>query len=143
MLRIWCCHCCDMGSIPGPGTSVCRKYSQKKPKSCPLVQLTRPIACPIWTDALITQDSYTLSPSPCPDSSVPYSLFSQAMKDPRKKALLTTYPALHWQCKPLINYVDVRASHFFHKRQNAPLYSHTCHSKRAELIFTEFGSISL
>ena len=28
-LRIWCCHICDMDSIPGPGNSVCHKHGQK------------------------------------------------------------------------------------------------------------------
>ena len=28
-LRIWCCHCCGMGSIPGPGTSACCRHGQK------------------------------------------------------------------------------------------------------------------
>lgn len=26
-LRIWCCHCRDLGWIPGLGTSVCQGYS--------------------------------------------------------------------------------------------------------------------
>ena len=29
-LRIWCCHCCVEGSVPGLGTSVCCKYGQKE-----------------------------------------------------------------------------------------------------------------
>ena len=35
-LRIQCCHssglghCCDSGSIPGPGTSTCHRYRKKK-----------------------------------------------------------------------------------------------------------------
>ena len=35
-LSIWCCHCrgsghcCDVGSIPGPGTSTCPRCGQKK-----------------------------------------------------------------------------------------------------------------
>ena len=28
--RIWCCHCRGAGLIPGPGTSTCHGYSQKK-----------------------------------------------------------------------------------------------------------------
>ena len=31
-LRIWHCHCCGLGSIPGPGTSACWGNSQKKKK---------------------------------------------------------------------------------------------------------------
>ena len=28
--QIWCCHCCGMGSIPGPGISASPRLSQKK-----------------------------------------------------------------------------------------------------------------
>ena len=31
-LRIWCCHCCGEGSIPGLGTSVCHRRGQNKNK---------------------------------------------------------------------------------------------------------------
>ena len=31
-LRIWCCHCWGVGSIPGRGTSTCHKCTKPKPK---------------------------------------------------------------------------------------------------------------
>ena len=31
-LRIWCCHCYGMGSIPCPGTSTCHRHIQNKQK---------------------------------------------------------------------------------------------------------------
>ena len=32
VLRIQCCHCYDLGLIPGPGTSVSHRHGQKKKK---------------------------------------------------------------------------------------------------------------
>ena len=29
-LRIWCCNCCGLSSIPGLGTSECHGHSQKR-----------------------------------------------------------------------------------------------------------------
>lgn len=53
-------------------------------------------------------------------------------------------PALNWESKQL-SYIgmQIRALNFYHKRQDGPIYSHTCHSKGAEHIFTKLGSISL
>ena len=31
-LRIWGCHCCGLGLIPGPGTFTCHGHGQKKKK---------------------------------------------------------------------------------------------------------------
>lgn len=37
LLRIWCCHCIDLDSVPGPATSACPRCRQKKKKKnqCP------------------------------------------------------------------------------------------------------------
>lgn len=31
-IKIWCCHCCSSGFIPGPGTHTCQGCSWKKKK---------------------------------------------------------------------------------------------------------------
>ena len=46
-LRIWYCHCCCVGSIPGLGTSVCPGHSEKKKK--------KKIEFPPWHSGLRNQ----------------------------------------------------------------------------------------
>ena len=42
-LSIWQCHCCGVGSIPGPGTSTCHRHHQKKKKGKSHLQSQRVI----------------------------------------------------------------------------------------------------
>ena len=70
--------------------------------------------------------------------------FPKLWKTHRRKDAHYALPALNWESKQL-NYIwmQVRALLFFPKRQNGPIYSHRCHSNRAEHKFNKLGSILL
>ena len=40
-LRIWCCHCFGVGSVPGPETSACRRHHKKKKKKKKITEIGR------------------------------------------------------------------------------------------------------
>lgn len=90
-------------------------------KSCPClpwVQLTRPLACPRYT--CCHHNANTPSPVPSQISSVPHWFFSQAMKDPQRKACLLP-TALNWESNQLNHiWMQIRALHFFIRGKGCP-----------------------
>ena len=67
-LRIWHCHSCDIGcswsldSIPGPGISICLRYSQKRKKKKKSSFLPKKVSLTLWPsiqDCMMTVISLT------------------------------------------------------------------------------------
>ena len=97
-LRIWCCHCCGPGLVPGPGTSTCCRCVQtfyflikKKIKtSSPLVvqQVKDPMSSLMWLRLLLWHRF-----DPCPRNFL--MPWAQPKKKRKKKFSFKCTPPVH------------------------------------------------